>query len=388
MNNPENLQDKDDADYSKNYSVKVTTRRLVRGAAGGLVLFAFGALIYQTGVWDMMYAAMGGKNENHASRNNAEDGKARLAMLAARAAQKKDPGAPAPLPPVGHDGYFEPPSDAEIPKGPLGEAIKRGQKIFVDTPQYASQYVGNSMACAQCHLDAGRRENSAPMWAAYVQYPKFRSKNNKINTLEERIQGCFTYSMNAQASAAGKPPALGDEVYKDLMTYMHWLSDGAPTGENMRGGGYIKVKPTEQSYDWKRGQTVYAQNCALCHGADGQGQKEPNGKVRFPPLWGPEAYNWGAGMARIDTAAGFIKANMPLGKPYSLTDQEAWDVAAYIDSHERPKDPRQTGTIEEARQKFHANEKSYYGKEVDGQIRGVGVSRGTSATAVATAPAN
>ena len=32
-------------------------------------------------------------------------------------------------------------------------------------------------------------------------------------------------------------PPPGDDVYKELMTYMYWLADGAPTGEEMRGGG-------------------------------------------------------------------------------------------------------------------------------------------------------
>mgnify|MGYP003575334824 CR=1 FL=1 len=318
---------------------------------------------------------MGAKPAKAQENTQLSGAQAREAMVAARAARKKDGGAPAPMQPVGHDGYFAPPTDAEIPDGPNGDAIRRGRDLFINTGKFASQYVGNSMACAQCHLDAGRRENSAPMWAAYVQYPKYRAKNKKVNTLEERIQGCFTYSMNAQASPAGKAPPPGDDVYKDLMIYMSWLADGAPTGEAMHGGGYIKVPQTKDGYDWKRGQAVFAQNCALCHGADGQGRHEADGSLRFPPLWGPEAYNWGAGMARIDTAAGFIKANMPLGKPYSLTDQEAWDVAAFINSHERPKDPRQTGSIEEARQKFHENEKSYYGREVGGKILGAGVAR-------------
>lgn len=361
------------------YSMTATTRRLLLGAAGGLVLFAFGALVHQSGAWDKLYVALGGKQEQAGDAPEASGAKARQAMLAARNVRKKGGSAPAPNQPVGHDGYFAPPSEDEIPKGPVGDAIKRGRDLFVDTGKYASNYVGNSMACAQCHLDSGRRENSAPMWAAYVQYPKFREKNNRINTLEERISGCFTYSMNAQASVAGKAPPAGDDIYKELMTYMYWLADGAPTGESMRGGGYLKLAEPKDGYDWKRGVTVYAQNCALCHGANGQGQKGTDGSVRFPPLWGPESYNWGAGMSRIDTAAGFIKANMPLGKPYSLSDQDAWDVAAYIDSHERPKDPRQTGTIEDARGKYHKDEKSYYGREVDGQLRGVGVARPTAA---------
>jgi len=360
------------------YSVTATTRRLLLGAGGGIALFAFGTLVHQSGALEKLYVAMGAKAVQHGDKPEASGAKARQAMLDARNARKKDGTAAAPLQPVGRDGYFVPPSDDEIPKGPVGDAIKRGRDIFIDTGKYASNYVGNSMACAQCHLDAGRRENSAPMWAAYVQYPKFRAKNNKINTLEERIAGCFTYSMNAQASVAGKAPPAGDDIYKELMTYMYWLADGAPTGENMHGGGYIKLAVPKDGYDLKRGAGVYAQNCALCHGANGEGRKEADGAVRFPPLWGPESYNWGAGMARIDTAAGFIKANMPLSKPYSLSDQDAWDVAAYIDSHERPRDPRQTGTVEEARAKYHGDEKSYYGQVVNGKLRGVGVARDTA----------
>ncbi len=74
--------------------------------------------------------------------------------------------------------------------------------------------------------------------------------------------------------------------------------------------------------------------------------------IVFPPLWGSNSFNWGAGMHRVNTAAGFIKANMPLGKPNSLSDQEAWDVAAYINSFPRPADPRQLDeglTVEEAK---------------------------------------
>lgn len=365
------------------YSIGRTARRLGAAAAGGLVLFAAGALVVQTGAWHGFTTAVGATPATPAPAvsHEAVEAAARQAMLDARAERKKDKEGKvaAPLQPTGPDGYFVPPTEAEMPDGPEGEAIRRGRDIFIHTPQYAQRYVGNSMACAQCHLDAGRRENAAPMWAAYVQYPKYRAKNNKVNTLEERINGCFNYSMNAQASEAGKAPPPGDDIYKDLMIYMYWLADGAPTGEEMRGGGYLKVKETDLGYDYQRGARVFAQNCALCHGDDGQGRKDESGKLRFPPLWGPEAYNWGAGMARIDTAAGFIKANMPLGKPYSLSDQEAWDAAAYINSHERPKDPRQTGSIEEARVKFHKNEKSYYGKEVNGKILGVGVARAAGA---------
>jgi thiosulfate dehydrogenase len=41
-------------------------------------------------------------------------------------------------------------------------------------------------------------------------------------------------------------------------------------------------------------------------------------------------------MARARTAASFIKYNMPFDNTGSLTDQQAFDVAAYINSRPRP----------------------------------------------------
>ena len=63
----------------------------------------------------------------------------------------------------------------------------------------------------------------------------------------------------------------------------------------------------------------------------------PGAKVYlFPPLWGPDSFNDGAGLHRVLTAARFIKARMPLGEP-TLTDDEAFDVAAFINSKPRPR---------------------------------------------------
>ena len=283
--------------------------------------------------------------------------------------------------------YFQPPMSSAIPDGPSGDAVRRGEAIFMNTPANASDFVGNTLSCAACHLDGGRRANSAPMWGAWVAYPKYRSKNKQINTMEDRIKGCFTYSMNAQASPTGGPPPAGHDVYKDLQTYMHFLASGAPTGVDMEGAGYPTLEKTALGYDPDRGAKVFAENCAVCHATDGQGQTDANGRSVFPPLWGPQSYNWGAGMARVNTAAGFIKANMPLGQTNRLSDQEAWDVAAFINSHERPKDPRQTGTIAETAARNHAGDETFYGKTSQGRLIGVGTppvpAAGASAPAVA-----
>lgn len=312
-------------------------KRWIFGIGGGLALFAGGLLLFDFGLFPS----------------------------GATPADKAEAQAP----------LFQPPSEADIPDGPAGEAIKLGMAIFNNTPTNASDHVGNALSCANCHLDGGRRANSAPLWAAWVAYPLFRAKNNQVNTMEDRINGCFSYSMNAQDSISGGPPPAGDDIYRNLQTYMHWLATGAPTGVKLEGAGYPVLDLPAQGYDPGRGAEVFEANCAACHGADGQGQQDANGRYTFPPLWGAQSYNWGAGMARVNTAAGFIKANMPLGQPGKLTDQQAWDVAAYLNSHERPRDPRQTGTVAEAAAKSHAGEETYYGKTIEGVLLGTGTPR-------------
>ncbi len=267
---------------------------------------------------------------------------------------------------------FAPPADSEIPDGPTGAAIRRGQQIFLHTGTNAGKYVGNGLSCSNCHLDAGRRPNASPMWAAWGSYPAYRAKNDQINTMEDRIRDCFSYSMNAPASPSGGPPPRADSIYRDLQMYFYWLAKGAPTGVDLPGKGYVTLQPTTLGDDPARGAQLFKENCAACHGANGQGQKNADGSYAFPPLWGPQSFNWGAGMAKIANAAGFIKANMPLGQGYSLNDQQAWDVAAYMDGHERPRDPRQTGSIEDARKRFHATG-DYYGQRIGGELLGDGI---------------
>ncbi|HWI83712.1 c-type cytochrome [Ramlibacter sp.] len=260
---------------------------------------------------------------------------------------------------------FRPPSEDSIPNDEYGKMIRLGQKVFTETGKYAANYVGNDLTCANCHLDAGRKPDSAPLWASFIHYPAFRSKTGQVDTLAARLQGCFQYSMN------GKAPPQDDEVMTALQTYAFFLAKGAPVGMPVQGGGYPKLAKPGQPPSYARGEAVYAQNCALCHGADGQGQRAGDRQV-FPPLWGPRSFNWGAGMHQVNNAAGFIYANMPLGKGRSLTEQEAWDVALFMDSHERPQDPRFAGSVAETRKKYHDSEHSLYGLAVNGRVLGTG----------------
>jgi thiosulfate dehydrogenase len=268
-----------------------------------------------------------------------------------------------------HSAAFAPPSEASIPDNEFGKMVRKGEQIFTHTQKYAGKYVGNQLNCSNCHLNAGRRPDSAPLWAAWVRYPRYRSKNDKINSYADRLQGCFRFSMNGKA-----PPADG-EVITALSAYSYWLATGAPTGKDLKGFGYPKqgYKPPKTP-DYARGKKVFKSHCALCHGDDGQGQQVA-GQTVFPALWGPESFNWGAGMHSVKTAAAFIKANMPLSRGGTLSDQQAWDVAYYMDSHERPQDPRFTGNVAATRKKYHDSKWSLYGKKVNGHLLGKGTGK-------------
>lgn len=360
-------------------------KRALLGVLGAIVLVLAGSYLFRVEAIARLVGTAEEPGQRAAVEQTAQD--SRQSFRSEVAALSASDGAPhAPQVPLDANGYFQPPEPDEIPDGPFGESIRRGREIFLNPAANATDYVGNSMACANCHLDAGRRANAAPMWAASVRYPTYRGKNEMINTMEDRVKGCFTYSMNAPASPAGGPPPSGDQIYKDLESYFYWLAKGAPQGVTLPGQGYPVPDEPAQGYDRARGLKVFEENCAVCHGDDGHGRQDVNGRYVFPPLWGPDAYNWGAGMHRVNTAAGFIYANMPLGKPYSLSPQEAWDVAAYINSHPRPSDPRQPGqmSVQEAHDAFHGKHKGYYNEEVDGRVIGEGVEAEPTGTPAAT----
>ena len=300
-----------------------------------------------------------------------------IQAVTAYSAQLKPGEKPRPSRPVHDPAYkfsaqspddFQPPPESAVPEGPDGDMIWAGLQVFENTQSHARQYVGNALNCSNCHLDRGRRANSAPMWAAYVTYPRYRSKTRQVNTLEERIQGCFRFSMNGRT-----PPTDSPEV-RALISYFHWLATGLPVGITPKGAGYPQLPAPPQPPDIQHGATVYAANCAMCHGTNGEG-REAHGTEVFPPLWGPRSFNWGAGMERISTAAAFIKANMPYGAGEMLTDQQAWDVAAFVVSHPRPQDPRFTGSVETTRKLYHSHD-SYYGRVVHGKLLGAPANSG------------
>ncbi len=217
-------------------------------------------------------------------------------------------------------------SEANLSSDQFGDLARLGKNIFNDTPKYASRYVGNKLTCANCHLDGGTKANAGPLWAAYASYPAYQAKFDRVVTLEDRIQQCFRFSEN------GFAPSKDSQVMLALLAYMRSVSTGRVIGD-ATGRGYLTVQRPPENPSPRNGERVYQQRCMGCHGANGEGVG------RAPPVWGMNSFSRGAGMNRNELLAGFVKANMPLGAP-NLTDQEAWDVSAWINLQMRPPDPR------------------------------------------------
>ncbi len=226
----------------------------------------------------------------------------------------------------GIDPLFLPPSPDTIPGDQRGDAIRMGYLMVVETQEYGKRYVGNALNCTNCHLDGGVNPNTASFVGISVLYPEYRARAGRKMSLADRINECFERSMNGEAL----PPE--STKLSAIVAYIEWLSQNVPPGSTVPWRGIPRLTSTHPP-DPAKGKNVFAVKCAFCHGTDGQGT------MAAPPLWGERSYTIGAGMARVGVAASFIKANMPRGWGWTVTDDEAFDAAAFINSQPRPDFP-------------------------------------------------
>ena len=218
---------------------------------------------------------------------------------------------------------FAPPSPETIPGSQLGEQIRLGYQIVVNTQAYARPYVGNRLSCTNCHLDGGLDPNAVSFVGLAAVYPEYRARNARVNTLADRVNECFERSLNGRAL----PP--DSSKLQAVVAYITWLSHGVPQGAALSWRGLQHIG-SRRPLDPGNGKNVFANKCAFCHGSDGLGT------MAAPPVWGPQSYTIAADMARVTVAAAFIKSNMPRARGWSLSDDDAYDVAAYVNSQPRP----------------------------------------------------
>ncbi len=222
--------------------------------------------------------------------------------------------------------------------------VKYGYDLLTQTQRYLGPQAenpqmrlsGNNLKCTSCHLDSGNRPGSGS-WAGVTQrYPSFRGRSNAMGSIQDRINGCMERSMN------GEKLDIDSREMRAMVAYMDWLSEGIPEDEVENVSGYTNLEPPNMAVDLGKGQQIFTTHCIECHQEDGQGLKHEDFKdgYVYPPLWGDDTFNDGAGMNRVLTAAQFIKANMPYllatRENPVLTDEEAYHVAGYINSFKRP----------------------------------------------------
>lgn len=227
-------------------------------------------------------------------------------------------------------GAEEPAAVRVIPEGPLGDVIRLGEELVEQTATHplSKPYVGNALHCKSCHLKKGTHPTAASFLGVATAYPAWSPREQRVITLEDRVLNCFMRSCH------GIRPPLGSEVSVAITTYITWLSQGESLQMNGRSPkGPRAVPPLDvkalQPASVERGTALYAEHCSHCHGDDGAGDAEN------PPVWGAQSYNQGAGLANNPQLAAWLKVSMPLDDA-TLTPQEAHDIAAYVNSHDRP----------------------------------------------------
>ncbi|MEQ8361934.1 MAG: c-type cytochrome [Cyclobacteriaceae bacterium] len=235
--------------------------------------------------------------------------------------------------------YWKAPAISEIPTSEEGDLIRYGRELIMHTSVYLGpngtvKPISNGMNCRNCHLEGGTKTFGINYAAVATGYPKWRERSGTMVDVAERVNECIERSLN------GTRLNEDDKELTAMVAYLKWVGKDVPKGTVPAGNGMKKIAYLSRPADPQLGKIVYDKHCIECHGANSEGEMEPNGKEwLYPPLFGEHTYNMGAGLYRLSKFASFVKYNMPFGTTFDapvLTDEEAWDVAAYVNSMPHP----------------------------------------------------
>ncbi len=232
------------------------------------------------------------------------------------------------------------PDMSQVPKTPQGDLIRYGKELISRTNVHigpyaenpAKRYAGNNLECGNCHIDAGTRPNTLGFVGVYLLYPAYSGRIDTIISIRQRINDCMVRSMN------GRPLPIDSYEMDCIVAYYQWISNEVIPQVAEKYDALLKIKLLDRAADPNLGRMIYNRKCNTCHGENGAGAYltgEIEKGFDIPSVWGIDSYNNGAGMYRLITVAEFIKAKMPYYNA-NLTDEEAWDVAAYVISKPHP----------------------------------------------------
>jgi thiosulfate dehydrogenase len=226
-----------------------------------------------------------------------------------------------------------------IPNDAFGESVRLGRNLMLHTASLIGpngsmgQYLGNRMNCTNCHQEAGTKPFAFNLMRAHQRYPQYRARENKILSLADRVNNCI------ERPHLGKPLPYDSKEMLAFLSYFKWLNGFVFKLDSFAGEQNLVLDYPDEPASSERGEALYTAKCSSCHGINGEGVLDAS-KVfyTYPPLWGKEAYEAGSSMHRVSKMATWIKANMPhqIAKYNApvLTDQEALDLAAFINNDE------------------------------------------------------
>ncbi|MDZ4664633.1 MAG: c-type cytochrome [Bacteroidota bacterium] len=236
--------------------------------------------------------------------------------------------------------YWQAPDEASLNGSEQKESILYGKDLISNTSIYFGEKgkifsSTNGMNCQNCHLDAGTKVFGNNYSAVASMYPKYRARSGSIENIYKRVNDCFERSLN------GKAIDTSSKEMQAIVNYIYWLGKDVQKNKKPEGSGFKELAFLDRAADPESGKNVYANKCQTCHQANGEGTMNSDGTAfTYPPLWGNKSYNDGAGLYRLSNCAKYVKYNMPLGASHNavqISDEEAWDVAAFVNSQPRPK---------------------------------------------------
>jgi thiosulfate dehydrogenase len=238
------------------------------------------------------------------------------------------------------------PDIGALPDDESTRQIRRGRELVTQTyaligphaPDPAERFAGNNLACGDCHLEAGTKKFGLPIFGLYGDFPLYSFRRGTEISIGQRVNSCMTRSMNGRPLPEDSPQMLA------LVAYIKFLASGMTKGEQLAGHGAGDMPELDRAAEPSRGEKIYVDVCRDCHRHEGGGLPNDPQALQLgyavPPLWGDDSFNDGAGLARITNMANFVHSNMPAGADYlnpKISVEDAWDVAAYVESQPRPR---------------------------------------------------
>jgi thiosulfate dehydrogenase len=234
--------------------------------------------------------------------------------------------------------YWIAPDVSSITDPQQKEQVEYGKELIAHTAKYLGpngsvSKISNGLNCQNCHLQAGTAVFGNNYGSVASTYPKFRARSGSIENIYKRVNDCFERSLN------GKAIDTASKEMQAIVAYINFLGSNVEKGKKAEGSGFKDLAFLDRAADPDKGLAVYTAKCQSCHQANGEGVfNADKTEYTFPALWTASSFNDGAGLNRISNFAKYVKYNMPQGTTHEnpqLSDEEAWDVAAYVLSQKR-----------------------------------------------------